>query len=421
MPETTRLRNCRVFAGARLVVFLACLLSAPEARAQQIDLLLKGGHLIDPRNVIDGAMDVAIGGGRILQVAPEISPDAARRVVDVTGLFVTPGIIDMHVHVFHQEAARAIKPDVFTFRSGVTTVVDGGTAGWRNFPLLKEQTIDVSSTRVLAFISIVGVGSAYPTQSRITTQNVADMDPVLTAFRIREYPNIIVGVKAQHFEGPDYTPVDRAVEAGNRANVPVMVDFGGHDPPLSLEKLLLERLRPGDIYTHTYYSAGTREGPVDASGQVKPYIFDAQRRGVLFAVGHGGGGFQWVQAVPAFQQGFFPDIIDSDTHTMSVNGGMKDMANLMSKFLSLDMPLQEVVLRNTWNPAKAIQRDDLGHLSPGAEADVAVFRLREGDFGFMDARGTVRPGRKKLETELTIRAGRVVWDLNGIAALPWDQ
>jgi dihydroorotase len=421
MSAPNRLRSGRGRAVAACLALLACVTAPPTAVAQQIDLLLKGGHVIDPRNGIDEPRDVAIAGGRILEVAPNIALARARRVVDVSGLYVTPGIIDMHAHVFHQEAARAIKPDVFTFRSGITTVVDGGTSGWRNFPLLKEQTIDAAATRVLAFISIVGVGSAYPTTSRITTQNVADMDAVLTAFRVREYPDIIVGVKAQHYEGPDFTPVDRAVEAGTRANVPVMVDFGGHDPPLSLRTLLLEKLRPGDIYTHTYYSARTREGPVDPNGSVKPYISDAQRRGILFAVGHGGGGFQWVQAVPAFRQGFVPDIIDTDTHTTSVNGGMKDMANLMSKFLSLDMPLPDVILRTTWNPARAIKREDLGHLSAGAEADVAVFRLHEGNFGFMDARGTVRPGSKKLEAELTVRAGRIVWDLNGIAAPAWDQ
>ncbi len=409
-------RRSRGFAPLLLAIGLLCA-AAGDLGAQEFTILLKGGHVIDPRNGIDGPMDVAITGDRIAAVGADIPPQDAQRVIDVAGFYVTPGIIDMHAHVFHRGAARAIKPDVFTFRSGVTTVVDGGTSGWRNFPQLKEEVVDVAQTRVLAFLSIVGVGSAYyPTESRITTQNVADMDPALAAFRAEEFPDIIVGIKAQHFEGPDYTPVERAVDAGNRAGLPVMVDFGGHDPPLSLETLLMEKLRPGDIYTHAYYSSRTREGPVDSQGRVKPYIFAAKQRGILFNVGHGGGGFQWDQAVPAIEQGLLPDVIDTDTHITSVNGGMKDMANLMSKFLSLGMSLRDVILRTTWNPAKIMQREDIGHLSVGAEADVAVFNLREGSFGFLDARGQRRPGTQKLEAELTLRAGRVVWDLNGLAA-----
>lgn len=412
-------RHCRLCQGIILatLLLLSGFLSPSNALAQQLDILLKGGRVIDPRNGIDSVLDVGIADGRIAEVASNIPEERSDLVVDVDGMYVTPGLIDTHVHVFHRGAARAIKPDVFTFRSGVTTVVDGGTSGWRNFPQLKEEVIDVARTRVLVFLSIVGVGSAYyPTESRIATQNVADMDPVLAAFRAEEFEEI-VGFKAQHYQGPDFTPVERAVDAGNRAGLPVMVDFGSHNPPLSLETLLMEKLRPGDIYTHTYYSSRGREGPVDEAGQVKPFIFAAKERGLRFSVGHGGGGFQYAQAVPAIEQGFLPDVIDTDTHIRSVNGGMKDMTNLMSKFLALGLSVQDVILRTTWNPAKIIQREDLGHLSVGAEADVAVFSLREGDFGFMDAREIRLPGTRKFEAELTIRAGRIVWDLNGIAAL----
>lgn len=389
--------------------------SVSAAQGQEPEILLKGGHVIDPRNGIDAVMDLAIANGRILRVARDIPAVGARRVVDATGLYVTPGLVDLHAHVF-LDAQRAIKPDGYTFRAGVTTVVDAGTSGWRNFPRLKEQAVDRSRTRVLAFLSIVGEGSAYPTESRILTQNVADMDPVLTAFRIAEYPGVLVGVKVQHYMGPDFGPVDRALDAARRAKVPVMVDFGEHDPPLSLETLLLEKLRPGDMLSHTFAELRLREAVVGDDGRVRPFVLAAQKRGVLFNVGHGGGSFVWRQVLRSIEQGFLPDIIDTDLHGGSMNAGMKDMANLVSKFLNVGMSLQEVFLRATWNPARAIGREDLGHLSEGAVADVAVFRLREGDFGFVDSTGAVLKGRRKLEAELTLRDGRVVWDLNGLAA-----
>lgn len=183
----------------------------------------------------------------------------------------------------------------------------------------------------------------------------------------------------------------------------------------------MQHLRPGDIFTHTYsYGPSNRETVVDEEGKVKPFIFEAQKRGINFDVGHGGGAFSWRQAIPSIQQGFYPDVISSDLHTQSMNSGFKDMANLLSKFLSMGLSLQEVVLRSTWNPATVIKREDLGHLSIGAEADVAVFNLREGDFGFMDIRKTKHKGSHKLEAELTLRAGRIVWDLNGISAPLWE-
>jgi dihydroorotase len=296
-------------------------------------------------------------------------------------------------------------------------VVDAGSSGWRNFRTFKRQTIDRARSRVLAFLNIAGVGMV----GRLEEQDVSDMNPVQTAHMIKRlFPDVIVGIKAAHYWG-DFTQVERAVEAGTLADVPVMVDFGEHDPPLSLETLLLEKLRPGDLFTHTYSYTQGREEVVGEDGRVKPFVFEAQKRGVLFDVGHGGGSFIWHQAVPSLEQGFYPDVISTDLHTQSMNGGMKDMANTMSKFLNMGMSLQDVMLRSTWNPAGYIKREDLGHLSEGAEADIAVFRLREGDFGFVDTRGRTRKGTKKLEAELTIRAGQIVWDLNGLALPMWDE
>lgn len=396
-------------------------------QAQSIDILLKGGHVIDPKNNIDSKMDVAIAGGKIFKVARDIPANNALRVIDVTGMYVTPGLIDMHVHAFHgtdpisyiADGWDALPPDGFTFRAGVTTVVDAGSAGWRNFRDFKSQTIDRSRTRILAFLNIVGTGM----YGRFEEQDVNDMNPVMTSYMItRLFPEILVGVKSAHYWGPDFTQVDKAVEAGKIANVPVMVDLGEHHPPLSIEELFMKHLRPGDIWTHTYANAPKdREVPVDENGKVKPFIFEAQKRGIIFDVGHGGGAFHWKQAIPSVQQGFIADVISSDLHIGSMNGGMKDMANLLSKFLNMGLSLNDVIIRATWNPAKVIKRTELGNLSEGSPADVAVFTLRKGNFGFLDVKGTKMKGTQKLETELTIRDGQIVWDLNGIAAPMWDE
>lgn len=405
---------------------LACLLLlGPAAEAQPLDLLLKDGHVIDPKNDVNEEMDVGIAGDTIAAVASEISPDRAERVVDAAGLYVTPGIIDMHAHVFHgtdgesyiADSYVSLPPDGFTFRAGVTTVVDAGSAGWKNFRLFKRQTIDRAKTRVLAFLNIVGVGM----EGRYEEQNEEDMNPKMTALMATQmFPDLIVGIKSAHYWG-DFTQVERAVEAGERADVPVMVDFGEHDPPLSLEKLFLDKLRPGDMFTHTYSYTKGREAVVNEDFEVKPFVFEAQERGIVFDVGHGGGSLIWHQVIPAMEQGFWPDVISTDLHTSSMNDGMKNMANVMSKFLNMEMPLEEVILRSTWNPATHIGREDLGHLSVGAPADVAVFNVREGDFGFIDARGRRMEGSEKLEAELTIREGEVVWDLNGRSVPTWEQ
>jgi dihydroorotase len=425
MVVLKKFRGLTAHAAASILFLIFGLASFQTMESQSIDILLKGGHVIDPKNKIDAQMDVAIKDGKIFQVAANIPVINVKHIIDVTGLYVTPGLIDMHVHAFQgndpgayiANGWDALPPDGFTFRAGVTTVVDAGSSGWRNFRTFKAQTIDRSQTRVLAFLNIVGEGM----YGRFEEQDVSDMNPVMTANMItRLFPNILVGIKSAHYWG-DFTQVDRAVEAGNLANVPVMVDFGEHHPPLSIEELFMKHLRPGDIWTHTYANAPSdREVPVDENGKVKPFIFEAQKRGIIFDVGHGGGAFHFKQAIPSIQQGFIADVISSDLHIGSMNSGMKDMANLLSKFLNMGLSVQDVILRATWNPAKVIKRPDLGNLSVGTEADVAVFNLRKGDFGFMDVKGTKMKGTQKLEAELTIRAGKIVWDLDGIGAPMWD-
>jgi dihydroorotase len=409
-----------------IILMMLFILTTNILHAQQIDMLLKGGHVIDPKNKIDEQMDVAIANGKIFQVAKNIPTSNAKKTIDVSGLYVTPGIIDMHVHAFYgsdldayiANAQTSLPPDAFTFRAGVTTVVDAGSSGWRNFRLFKKQTIDRSQTRVLALLNIVGNGMV----GRFEEQNVTDMNPQQTAYMITKlFPEIIVGIKAAHYWG-DFTQVDRAVEAGVLANVPVMVDFGEHKPPNSIEDLFMKHLRPGDIFTHTYsYGPTVRETVVDENGKVKPFVFAAQKRGIIFDVGHGGGAFSWRQAVPAIQQGFLPNVISTDLHSESMNSGMKDMSNVMSKFLNMGVSLQDVILRSTWNPANVIKRPDLGNLSVGTEADVTVFNVRKGNFGFLDIRRTKLKGTQKLDAELTIRAGKIVWDLNGTSAENWEE
>jgi dihydroorotase len=200
-----------------------------------------------------------------------------------------------------------------------------------------------------------------------------------------------------------------------------MVDFGGHTPPLALEDLLLKHLRPGDILTHTYARVNGRIPIVDDNGTVRPFVVAARKRGVIFDAGHGGGSFLFRQAVPAMQQGFHPDVISTDLHIGSMNSGMKDILNTMSKFLNMGMPLADVIKANTSRAAEAIKKPDLGHLSVGAEADIAVLGLRRGKFGFVDSSGWKLMGDRKLECELTIKGGRVMWDLNGISRPMWTE
>ena len=395
----------------------------PRAQTQEFDLLIKNGHVIDAKNGVNAVTDVAVAGGKIARVAANIDSKLARRVVDASGLYVVPGLIDMHAHVFYgterdaylSNGESAVPPDSHSFRAGQTTLVDVGGAGWRNFGQFKEQVIDRARTRVLSFINIVGSGM----KGGPVEQNLADMDARLTAMRIKQHPGVIVGIKVAHYSGPEWDPVDRAVAAGKEMNVPVMIDFGGHTPPLGLDDLLLKHLRPGDILTHTYAHVAGRIPIVDDNGKVRPYVWEARKRGVIFDAGHGGGSFLFRQAVPATKEGFFPDVISTDLHTGSMNSGMKDILNTMSKFLNLGMPLNDVIKANTAKAADVIKRPDLGHIGVGAEADIAVLNLRKGKFGFIDIAGGKLLGDQKLECELTVRAGQVVWDLNGIAAPMW--
>jgi dihydroorotase len=403
----------------RTALLLFC--AAPLIAQPPYDLLLKNGHVIDSKNNIDAVRDVAIKDHKIAAVAPSIAADQAGKVIDVKGLYVTPGLVDIHVHVYAGTGARgsyagdlSVYPDGFTLRSGVTTAADAGSSGWRNFPDFKDHVISRSKTRILAFLNIVGNGMG---GGRIE-QNVEDMDAKATADRVKENPGVIIGIKTAHFNGPEWTPVERAVEAGTMANVPVMVDFGTFRPERPYQDLVLKKLRPGDISTHMYLDMVPM---LDAQQKLLPYLPEARKRGVIFDVGHGGGSLLFRQAVPAIQQDWIPDSISTDLHVGSMNAGMKDMLNVMSKFLNMGQSMQAVVAESTWHPAREIKQENLGNLSPGVPADIAVLRLDRGKFGFVDSYGARLAGTQKLECELTVKDGMVVWDLNGLSREDWKK
>ena len=414
----------RQASGTRVTIAVVFSLSLFIPRAvlgQQYDLLIKNGHLIDPKNQINSKKDIAIAAGKIAKVADEIAVAQSKKVIDARGLYVVPGLIDIHTHVFvgtkpdkFADGIYSVSPDDFTFKSGVTTVVDAGTSGWRNFPLFKEQVIDKSQTRVLAFVNIAGSGmSGKPMQ-----ENIDDMNADSVALVAKIYQAIIVGVKIGHYEGSDWAPFEKALEASRQSNTPLFVEC--HLPQFTLEDQL-RKMRPGDIITHSFEEVSERMPVVDDKEKVRGFVLAAKQRGVLFDVGHGGAGFWFSQAIPAYQQGLSPNTFGSDLHRFSMNAGMKNMLNIMSKYMAIGMAVEDVITRATWNAAKSIKRDDLGNLNEGAIADIALLSVQTGKFGFVDAAGSRLEGTRKLEAELTIREGKIVWDLNGLAAKPWKQ
>ncbi|MBA2301442.1 MAG: amidohydrolase/deacetylase family metallohydrolase [Acidobacteria bacterium] len=399
---------------------LACVVAAQNA--SEYDFLIKGGRVVDPQNKLDGVRDVAIKDGRIASIAANIAPTRALKAVDATGLIVTPGLIDIHVHAFfggendsYAGGGWSIDPDSFAPASCVTTITDAGSSGWRNFESFKDRIIDRSKTRVTAFLNIVGGGMG----AGSIEQNTQDMEVKPTADMAAKYKGVIVGIKSAHYNGKDWIPYERASEVGRALKVPVMVDFGGNvEAGRTLEELFTKHFRAGDIYSHMY---GGRRGEQDqkTNGPSEGMI-EGRRRGVLFDVAHGGASFMYRTAVPLLKAGFLPDSISTDLHTSSMNSAMKDMLNVMGKFMAMGMPLEQVLLRSTSVPAKMIQLPELGHLSVGAPADVAVLRLQKGRFGFTDPVGGLIRAAQRLSCEMTVREGKVIYDLNGMIAQPWE-
>jgi dihydroorotase len=416
-----------------LVTLTMTFRSETNARAQaaHYDLVLKGGRVIDPANRLNGVMDVAVSGERIAAVAEDIPASQAGKVVDVRGLYVTPGLVDIHSHVGHggapldwfsSEARSHLAPlgilaDT-ALQAGVTTLVDAGSAGADTFVQEKAEVIDHAKVRVLAFLNIVANG-----MNGSLEQAVDQMDPQRCAETIRRYPEIIVGVKTAHYWTADpwdaeHTPwaaVDRAEECGRLANVPVMFDFWPR-PERTYADLILKKMRPGDIHTHVF----AQQFPIILpNGKVNPIMAEAHERGVIFDLGHGEASFWFRNAVPAVKQGFMPDSLSTDLHTGNFN--VLSMTEVMSKFLAMDVPLDDIIRRSTVNPAREIHRPDLGTLSVGREADIAVLDELHGHFGYVDCGYARMNGNVKLVARMTVRAGRIVYDPSGLSMMEWEK
>lgn len=394
---------------------LSLLLCAATALwGQPYDLVIKGGHVIDPSGGIDGVRDVAVAGGKIARVAQSIDGAQAKKVLDARGLYVTPGLVDLHAHVFGYSGS--LFPDDTALLTGATTVVDAGGAGWRTFDEFRSRIIARARTRVLALINIVGHGMLGPKFE----DDTADMDPEKTAEAIRRNRDVIVGIKTAHFGGTGWTAIRRAIEAGRLAGVPVMIDdkIFTNTGRTSREKLL-DVMRPGDMQTHAY---NDRQVEIISrfDGKLQPYAEEARRRAVLFDLGHGAGSFLWPVATRAMAQGFPPDTISTDLHATSILTTESDMANCISKMLLLGMSLEEAIERSTVRPAQAISRfPELGTLGEGREADIALFELQEGVFAFKDSWKKKMLGTERLECVMTIRAGKIMFDAKGLAFPEW--
>jgi dihydroorotase len=405
----------RILAAA----LLACSISA---QAQQYDLVLRNGQVLDPKNNVDAKRDVAVRDDKIAAIEPTIPSSAAKQSVDISGLYLTPGLVDMHVHVFTGLRHNAwgngdlsVPADVLAIPNGVTTVADAGSSGWRDFPDFRRRIIDYSTTRIFAFLNIAGAGMA--NSDDVAEQNEHDMDLDALSKTIEQNRDIIVGIKTAHWQQPNFISVQKAVEAGNRNHLPVMVDFGWFDNK-SYEQMISSILRPGDISTHVFRMPAPL---LTTEGKPAPYMLEARKRGIKFDVGHGGGSFNFALAEPMVKNGFFPDSISTDLHVSSATGVMLNLPNVMSKMLALGIPLYEVIRESTTNPATEIGHPELGQIAVGSVADIAVLRVEHGKFGYADLAGGKVDGTERILAEMTIRAGHIVFDLNARTAVPWRE
>lgn len=364
----------------RLFLLLAVL--APAGAQQVYDLLLKNGNVIDPANRRTGRLDVAVIGNRIARVAADLPAAHARVAIDASDYYVTPGLIDIHAH-FYAGAEPILQPDHNSLPNGVTTAVDAGGADSKTFDDFKRKVIDPAKTRVLAFLNVAN--------------DLADPGPA--ARMIQKYRDTIVGIKTTA------DAADLAVKAAQLSGTVVMVDL----QPEST-------VRPGDIQTQIY----SRLVPLLYAGQnVPPWMEEARKRGVLFDVGHGSSGFWFRIAAPAIRQGFLPDTISTGIDRESALLPRATMMDVLSKFLNIGLTLEQVVERSTAKPARAIRRPDLGTLSEGAIADIALLQLQKGSFGYLDSGHAKLMGDRKLRCVLTIRNGAIVWDSEGLSAPDW--
>ena len=391
------------------------------------DLLIRNGHVIDPGNEINGKMDVAIKDGKIASVAPEISSELAKEAVDAKGYYVVPGLVDIHTHVyplFPYQGLPNINADDHLLKGGCTTTVDAGSVGWRDFLYFKEHVIDKSVCRVLAYLNIAAQGMV----DLRSEQYVKNMHPQVVASVIKAFPEDLVGVKSAHYrpggrpaydnENPPWGSVDKALEAAELSGTHCMIDFGVCPVHSPYDEFVTKRLRPGDIHTHVF----AQQFPtVDREGKVYDYMWEARERGVLFDVGHGAGSFWFRNGHRALRDGFPPDTISTDLHASSIRGAAQSMLHTMGKFYNMGMPLEEVIARSTHIPAKVINRPELGTLSLGSCADIAVISIIEGDFDYIDNGNAKIKGTSKFDCRMTIREGKIVFDGYGMSMPLWEE
>ncbi len=390
--------------------------SAPPAPAPRYDLLVKGGRVVDPSQGLSVSSDVGISGQKIARVASGIAESEARQVLDARGMLVTPGLIDIHVHVYDGVAPLGIPADPNCIAKGVTTVVDAGSAGAHTFPGFRKHVINAVETRVYALLNISVVGQATLSQDNPYGEllDLRYANPRLAIRTIERNRDAILGVKirlSRNIAGDhDLAALKLAREAADAVKLPLMVHIGGTQSPL---KDILALLKKGDVVTHSF--RGGPGGILDDRGRVLAEVRAAVARGVHLDVGHGGGSFSFDTAEKALKQDVLPGTISSDVHQFNVNGPVFDLATTLSKFLHLGLTLEQVIERAATNPANTFGFPaGLGTLREGAEADVAVFRLAEGDFEMMDALGQKRLGHRRLLPVATVKAGKIY----GSASIP---
>jgi dihydroorotase len=367
----------------------------------QYDLLIAQGQLIDPGSGRVGRYDLAVAGGRVAAVAPQIDRSQAAQVIDAAGQIVTPGLVDLHTHIYWGVTFWGIEPDPVAARSGVTTWFDAGSAGTYTFPGFRRYVIEPSAIRIFSFLNLSTIGLVAPTWE---FANLDYCDVPIAARMVEENRDLILGIKARidanTTRGIGIRPLELARELADRVELPLMVHISS-GPPAWEEIAAL--LRPGDILTHCF-TGGTHRF-LRADGTIDPMAVELQQRGVIMDIGHGGGSFVFDVAEAALAQGLVPDVISSDIHQLSVQGPMFDLPTTLSKFLSLGMSLPDVIARATVRPAQAMRRADMGTLQVGAPADIAIFTLEEGAYQFHDVRMQERKGNRRLICQKTFVRG----------------
>jgi len=371
------------------------------------DLILRGGRVIDPSQKLDTITDVAFSGGKVAKIGKDLKADAGTDIRDVSNHIVTPGLIDLHTHVYWGGTSLGIDAEDFCRRSGVTTAVDTGSAGPGNFMGFRKHVIERSEVRILAYlhVSFAGIYAFSPRVMVGESEEIRLMAPIDAAEVASANRDTVVGIKVRvgaHASGRSGTvPLDIALQVAEEVGMPVMAHID-HPPP-SYEEVIA-RLRPGDVLTHAFRPFPN--SPATAQGTVKRAVLDARQRGVLFDIGHGKGSFAFKTARAMLANGFFPDTISSDVHALCINGPAFDQVTTMSKFLCMGMPLPDVIAASTANAAFALKRPELGSLKPGSVGDATILSIKEGRFDYVDVVGEHLTGNHKIASEGVVIAGR---------------